>query len=253
MFRLVVSHPIDKVVDLAPKDLGVQNLADLELRKAVHLDGRGNLLDSIGKRVRHMRFQEADVEDRMNVHGWRKSQAKRRRANWTNDSKRTKATNIQFGARTDCGNVSAHEPHFLSWKERGGRPTTTIGGDLHCCPSFEELPLKDNLGLLELLDVGVRGWGWRIGRCGKEGHAGMETVVGEEGGEGGSGVLGIVVAEFRQGKEAGPVGLLIVAVDAEVLLQDRIEPLRLAIRLGMEGGGAVGVDSQKFQEPAPEV
>ena len=253
MLRLVVSHPIDKVVDLAPEDLGVQNLADFKLRKAVHLDGRGNLLDSIGKHVRHMRFRKADVEDRLNVHGWRKSQVKRRRANWTNDSKRTKATNIQFGTRTDCGNMSAHEPHFLSWMERGGGPTTTIGGDLQCFPSFEELPLKDNLGLLELLDVGVRGWGWGIGRWGKEGHAGMETVVGEEGGEGGSGVLGIVVAEFRQGKEAGLAGLLIVGVDAEVLLQDRIEPHRSAIRLGMEGGGAVGVDSQKFQEPAPEV
>ena len=186
MFRLVVSHPIDKVVDLAPEDLGVQNLADLELKKAVHLDGRGNLLDSIGKHVRHMRFQKANVEDKMNVHGWRKSQAKRRRANWANDSKRTKATNIQFGTRTDCGNVSAHEPHFLSWKERRGGPTATIGGEFHCCPSLEELSLKDNLGSLDLLDVRVRSWGWRIGRRGKEGHAGMKTVVGEEGGKGSS-------------------------------------------------------------------
>ena len=66
-------------------------------------------------------------------------------------------------------------------------------------------------------------------------------------------MLRIFVAEFRQGTEAGRVGLLIVAVDAEVLLEDKIEPLRLAIRLGMEGGGAVGVDSQKFQESALEV
>ena len=96
MFRLVVSDPIDKVVDLAPKDLGGQNLANFELRKAVHLDGRGNFLHSVGKRVCHMRLQKADVEYRMNVHRGRKSQAKRRGANWANDSKRTKATNIQF-------------------------------------------------------------------------------------------------------------------------------------------------------------
>ena len=42
----------------------------------------------------------------------------------------------------------------------------------------------------------------------------METVVGEEGGEGGSGVLRVVVANLCQGEEAGPVGLLIVAVDS---------------------------------------
>ena len=81
----------------------------------------------------------------------------------------------------------------------------------------------------------------------------METVVGEERGEGGSRMSGVVVAEFRQGEEAGPVGLLIVAVDAEVLFQDRIEPLRLAIRLGMESGGPICVDSQKDKKSAPEV
>ena len=83
----------------------------------------------------------------------------------------------------------AHEPHFLSWKERRGGPTATIGGDSHCCPSLEELSLKDNLGSLDLLDERVRSWGWRIGRWGKEGHAGMKTVVGEEGGKGSSGVF----------------------------------------------------------------
>ena len=183
MFRLVVSDPIDKV-DLAPKDLRGQNLANFELRKAVHLDGRGNFLHSVGKRVCHMGLQKADVEYSLNLHGVRKSQAKGGCANWANDSKRTKATNIQFGTRTDCSDVSAHEPHFLSWKERGGGPTATIGGDFHCCPSLEKLSLKDNLGSLDLLDVRVRSWGWRIGRRGKEGHAGMKTVVGEEGRKG---------------------------------------------------------------------
>ena len=106
MFRLVVSDPIDKVVDFAPKDLRGQNLANFELRKAVHLDGRGNFLHSVGKLVRHMRLQKTDVEYRMNVHRGRKIQAKRGGANWANDCKRTKATNIQFGTRTDCCDVS---------------------------------------------------------------------------------------------------------------------------------------------------
>ena len=76
MFRLVVSHPIDKVEDLAPEDLGGEDFSDLELRKAVHLDGGGNFLHSVGKRVCHMGLQKADMEYKMNLHGGRKSQAK---------------------------------------------------------------------------------------------------------------------------------------------------------------------------------
>ena len=81
----------------------------------------------------------------------------------------------------------------------------------------------------------------------------METVVGEEGGEGGSRVFGIIVAKLRQRKEAGPVGLLVVAVDTKILFEDKIEALRLAIRLRMESGGAVGMDAQKLQKTVPKV
>ena len=48
----------------------------------------------------------------------------------------------------------------------------------------------------------------------------MEAIVGKKRGEGGSKVFGIVVVELRQGKDAGLVGLLVVAVDSQVLLQD---------------------------------
>ena len=48
----------------------------------------------------------------------------------------------------------------------------------------------------------------------------METVGGEERGGGGSRMFGVVVVELRQGKEAGLVCLLIVAVDSQVLLKD---------------------------------
>ena len=47
--------------------------------------------------------------------------------------------------------------------------------------------------------------------------------------------------------------LLIVVVNSQILLQDRIEALRLAVRLGMESGRPVGVDAQEFQESAPKV
>ena len=73
---------------------------------------------------------------------------------------------------------------------------------------------------MEILDVGIRGWGSGVRRGGEEGHAGMEAIVGKKRGEGGSRVFEIVVAELRQGKDAGPVGLLVVAVDSQVLLED---------------------------------
>ena len=62
----------------------------------------------------------------------------------------------------------------------------------------------------------------------------MEPVVGEEGAEGSGRMFGVVVTEFCQRKETGPVGLLVVAVHSQVLLQHRIQPLRLAIRLRVE-------------------
>ena len=55
---------------------------------------------------------------------------------------------------------------------------------------------------MKILDVGIRGWGSGVKRGGEEGNVGIEAIVGKKRGEGGSRVLGIVVAEFRQGKEA---------------------------------------------------
>ena len=48
----------------------------------------------------------------------------------------------------------------------------------------------------------------------------MEPVVGEERGQGGSRMFGVVVAELRQGEDAGLVCLLIVVVDSQVLFKD---------------------------------
>ena len=74
--------------------------------------------------------------------------------------------------------------------------------------------LKNHLGLLELVDIGIRGWGSGVWIGWEQGRAGVEPVVGEERGQGGSRVFGVFVAELRRGEEAGLVGLLIVAVDA---------------------------------------
>ena len=95
--------------------------------------------------------------------------------------------------------------------------------------------MKGDLRLAELLHVRVRGWGLGVWGWGKQGHFGMEPVVCVERGQRCSRVSGVVVGKLGHGQEAGPVGLLVVAIHAKILLQHRVQPLRLAIRLGMEG------------------
>ena len=80
-FRDIVPDPIEKVPDLPPEDLGVQDFADRELKEAIHVERGGNFLHAARERVRHMRFQEADMEDMMNMHGWRKIKSERGSAN----------------------------------------------------------------------------------------------------------------------------------------------------------------------------
>ena len=60
--------PDTEVCDKIP---GIQDLVHLKLRKTIHLGRKRGGHDAIRERVRHMRFQEADMENRMDVHGGR--------------------------------------------------------------------------------------------------------------------------------------------------------------------------------------
>ena len=81
----------------------------------------------------------------------------------------------------------------------------------------------------------------------------MKAIVGKKRGKGRGRMFGVVVAEFCQWEEAGPVGLLVVCIDAEVLFQHRIQPLRLPVRLGVECRGAVGPNAAQLQQPPPKM
>ena len=131
--------------------------------------------------------------------------------------------------------------------------TFPIGRNLHGFAGFEELPLQNILGLPKLRDIGIGsrgagGWGW-----GEQGHAGMETVVSKKRGNCCGRMARVVVGKFCEREEAGPVGLLVVSIDSQVLLQHRIQPLRLPVRLGMESRRAVGLKSTQLQQPSPEM
>ena len=138
---------------------------------------------------------------------------------------------------------------MLAGDQVWSRSATPIGRNFHCFPSLEEFDLQNLLGFAKPLHVriggrGARTWGW-----GKQGHAGMEPVVREERGQRYGRMLGIVVREFCLGEEAGPVGLLVVAEHAKVLLQHRVQPLRLPIRLRVERRRPVGLNPTELKEP----
>ena len=54
-------------------------------------------------------------------------------------------------------------------------------------------------------------------------------------------------------REAGPVGLLVVAVHAQVPLQHRVKPLRLPIRLRVKCRGPVGPNPTELQQSRPKM
>ena len=62
-------YPIYQILKFAVKISGIQDLVHLKLRKTIHLGRNRGGHDAIRERVRHMRFQEADMEHGMDVHG----------------------------------------------------------------------------------------------------------------------------------------------------------------------------------------
>ena len=68
-FGLVVTHPIHQIKKFAASKFGVEDRMDLKLRKAIHLDRQGDLHDTTREGVWHMQLQQADMEDRMDMHG----------------------------------------------------------------------------------------------------------------------------------------------------------------------------------------
>ena len=67
-FRRIVAHPIHQIVEIAVPKSGIEDRMNLELKQTVHLDGQRRRHDTARERVRHMRFEEADMEYRMNMH-----------------------------------------------------------------------------------------------------------------------------------------------------------------------------------------
>ena len=67
----------------------------------------------------------------------------------------------------------------------------------------------------------------------------MISIVGEERRNTGGRMRGVVVSKLSKWQEVAPIILLIIDVEAQVLLEDLVDALRLPICLRMIGGTQV--------------
>lgn len=79
------------------------------------------------------------------------------------------------------------------------------------------------------------------------------TVVGEERSECGGRMRGVVVGEFSDRKECGPVVLVVVREDSEVLFEDLVESFGLSISFWMVGSREVLGDLESFGDSREEM
>lgn len=79
------------------------------------------------------------------------------------------------------------------------------------------------------------------------------ALIGKEGGDASGGIRGIVVRKFCERKEFGPIGLLIVAINADILFECLVDSLGLAVAFWMVAGGEVEVDVEEGAKGAEEV
>jgi len=81
----------------------------------------------------------------------------------------------------------------------------------------------------------------------------MVTFVSEERGNTSSGAQSIIVSEFCQREEFGPIVLLIIAIDSNILFKGLIRLFGLSVGFGVITGGEVELHIQSCSERSEEV
>jgi len=80
----------------------------------------------------------------------------------------------------------------------------------------------------------------------------VDNSVGGEGSHFNTRMVGVVVAELSDRKEAFPVVLLVVAVHVDVLFDELVDSFGLTVSLRMEGGRHVDLRAKKALKSAPK-
>ena len=137
--------------------------------------------------------------------------------------------------------VSCIQPDSVPDLEWGDREASCRRVDLVLFEGTRYLVTKVQMELLDICSDLVSSF--RHNRF--EGHFefGVEALVRKEGGDHGRRVRRVVVRKLGQGKEVGPIVLLVVDVYPKILFQDLVDPFGLAIRLRVIGSRKVGFDA----------
>jgi len=108
---------------------------------------------------------------------------------------------------------------------------------------------------VEFLEVGgiFLSVGKTEAQVGVDCDVGVVAFVGEEGGDTSGCARGVVKRELHKWEEFGPIVLLVVTVDSEVLFESLVRPLGLTISFWVITRGEMQGDSECFSERAEEV
>ena len=231
-----VTHPLDVVKQFTRSPatevvFGVQDFAELVLEFAIDLDRLRWWWLPIGESIRNRGFDLRNVEYRVDEPEFvRKSETDGVGTDAIDNLEGSEVRFGQFPGRSSCLNVLRQEEDLVARDDVGwrgaaivGRPLVAFLGNLERFSQVlvELVEVCSELSSAEggyvALGMDVEGW--------------VIALVGEEGGHAGGGVRSVVVGEFREREEVGPVVLLVRAVMSEVLFQGLIRSFGLTIGL----------------------
>ena len=131
------------------------------------------------------------------------------------------------------------------------RCTAMVGRSLVSELCFTDILLEMLVEFLEV-DCEFMSASGGEGVFGVNGDVRMVALVGEEWRDTRSIAWGVVVGKLRERQEFGPVVLLIVAVNSEVLLESLVSTFRLSVGFWVVSGGEVQVHAESLAQSAEE-
>ena len=152
---------------------------------------------------------------------------------------RTESFVIELFRRPGSSDIFRIEPNFGSGDEGSrNRGTVSIRRSLILrlsnCELFAAIVVEFGKLLGEIVRILIPDGHIQSQCC-----TGIVAVVGEEWGNLSSRVGSVVIREFGEREEIGPVVLLVVAVQSEVTFERLVHPFGLAVSFGMICGGEV--------------
>jgi hypothetical protein len=218
-----VSKPSDPVDDhvrlISTIPFGVHHFGDFVYFVAVFgdLDRARRRLSAIRNVVRRRKFKLGDVENRMNafeVGG--EPELVHLVGDLGDDQERTKIFLGEFPCRSGRRDVLGKDVRHIAGIELRRCGPAGVSGAGVCSYGLGELLLECDLELV-YVDYQITGTSGGGVALGVESDRGVVTLVREERRDSGGVVRSVVVDELGKGDEIGPVVLVVVAVNAEVL------------------------------------